>query len=84
LQRDVDQRRATLADFASISTTSAVSVRFAYTLPSPAGSTVFGFAAQLNIGDTDDPRPRARPIMNGQARSSTLSAAEYVAIFPLK
>ena len=32
----VDQRRATVAVFASISTTSLVSVRFAYTLPSPA------------------------------------------------
>src|ERR1017187_3316582 len=32
----VDQRRATLAVLASISTTSAVSVRLAYTLPSPA------------------------------------------------
>ena len=32
----VDQRRATVAVLASISTTSLVSVRFAYTLPSPA------------------------------------------------
>ena len=32
----VDQRRDTVAVFASISTTSLVSVRFAYTLPSPA------------------------------------------------
>src|ERR1022692_2566678 len=34
--RSVDQSRATVAVFASISTTSLVSVRFAYTLPSPA------------------------------------------------
>ena len=32
----VDHRRDTVAVFASISTTSLVSVRFAYTLPSPA------------------------------------------------
>src|SRR5438046_8919409 len=32
----VDQRRDTVAVFASTSTTSAVSVRFTYTLPSPA------------------------------------------------
>src|SRR5260370_192426 len=32
----VDQRRATVVVLASISTTSLVSVRFAYTLPSPA------------------------------------------------
>ena len=32
----VDQRRNTVALFASTSTTSAVSVRFTYTLPSPA------------------------------------------------
>src|SRR5882757_9769851 len=36
LHGDVDQRRATVADVASISATSAISVRFAYTLPSPA------------------------------------------------
>src|ERR1022692_4506622 len=35
LARSVDQSRATVAAFASISTTSLVSVRFAYTLPSP-------------------------------------------------
>src|SRR4051812_36284407 len=32
----VDQRRATVPAFASTSTTSALSVRFTYTLPSPA------------------------------------------------
>jgi len=32
----VDHRRRTVAAFASISTTSFVSVRFAYTFPSPA------------------------------------------------
>src|ERR1039457_4995782 len=36
LARSVDQSRATVAVFASISTTSLVSVRFAHTLPSPA------------------------------------------------
>ena len=38
----VDQRRATVAVFASISTTSLVSVRFAYTLPSPADAPYSG------------------------------------------
>src|ERR1035437_10223774 len=38
----VDQRRATLAAFASISTTSLVSVRFAYTLPSQADTPYSG------------------------------------------
>src|SRR5438876_7551006 len=36
LQGAVDQRRDTVAVFASTSTTSAVSVRFTYSLPSPA------------------------------------------------
>lgn len=36
LHGEVGQRRATVAVFASISTTSLVSVRLAYTLPSPA------------------------------------------------
>src|SRR5580704_4863867 len=36
LQGSVDQRRVTVADLASISTTWLTSVRFAYTLPSPA------------------------------------------------
>src|ERR1700692_3303351 len=39
----VDHRRATVAVFASISTTSLVSVRFAYTLPSPAEAPYSGF-----------------------------------------
>src|ERR1700716_3506518 len=38
----VDQRRATAAVLASISTTSLVSVRFAYTLPSPADAPYSG------------------------------------------
>src|SRR5436190_19309336 len=38
----VDQRRETVAAFASISTTSLVSVRFAYTLPSPADAPYSG------------------------------------------
>src|SRR5882672_10421023 len=38
----VDQRRATVAALASISTTSFVSVRFAYTLPSPADAPYSG------------------------------------------
>src|SRR3977135_2165728 len=42
LQGAVDQRRATVAVFASISTTSLVSVRFAYTLPSPADAPYSG------------------------------------------
>src|ERR1700674_20884 len=39
-----DQRRATVAVFASISTTSLVSVIFAYTLPSPAEAPYSGLA----------------------------------------
>ena len=38
----VDQRRETVAVFASISTTSLMSVRFAYTLPSPADAPYSG------------------------------------------
>ena len=38
----MDQRRDTVAVFASISTTSLVSVRFAYTLPSPADAPYSG------------------------------------------
>src|ERR1700727_609346 len=38
----VGQRRSTVADFASISTTSLVSVRLAYTLPSPADAPYSG------------------------------------------
>src|ERR1700733_4073185 len=39
----VDHRWATFADFASISTISLVSVRLAYTLPSPAEAPYSGF-----------------------------------------
>src|SRR5271165_957635 len=47
------QRRVTVADFASISTTSLVSVRFAYTLPSRAETPYSGFPprAMFAIGD---------------------------------
>src|SRR6185369_228349 len=43
LQGAVDHRRDTVAALASISTTSLVSVRLAYTLPSPADTPYSGF-----------------------------------------
>src|SRR6185369_3215073 len=45
----VDQRRVTFADLASISTTSLMSVRFAYTFPSPADTPYSGFPPRSTL-----------------------------------
>src|SRR6266404_2562083 len=67
----VDQRRATVAVFASISTTSLVSVRFAYTLPSPAEAPYSGLP------------PRGIFVIRDPARGS-ITVEECASLFNVK
>src|ERR1039457_7137555 len=67
----VDQRRATLADLASISTTSLVSVRLAYTLPSPAEAPYSGLP------------PRGMLVVRVPARGS-ITVEEWASPFNVK